>query len=401
MVGLMVGLLVACAAALHVLSSQLQASDPTRAEHASVCADRAVCTPIAVLFGTSRQHASSLWGRIEFGDNPGRALRLGRTVVTIPERVVRQQGQIVLSPHRVYMPKLNKGQWWDSIYPSLPGPDPARHFTISATDSMLYNSPAELRAELQSFSTEQRPGNVLLFVHGAATTFEAALYRTGQLAYDMLIASREGSTIEMAILFSWPSVDSWTSYIVNQDRAIFAQVHLEEFLRLLLSALPHHRIHLLATGMGVDPLLRALKALVDRSTTSMPNFGELVLMAPDVPRELLEHMVGHIRPLVKGTTLYVSSNDRALSASRAAHGEDRAGAIGAAGPLIVPGVDTIDVTALDTDYFTLGHSTYGERKTVLSDIAELLARGARPPNVRMPIARAVQTVNGTYWRYEP
>jgi esterase/lipase superfamily enzyme len=153
--------------------------------------------------------------------------------------------------------------------------------------------------------------------------------------------------------------------------------------------------------MGVDPLLRALEALIDRSTASKPTFGELVLVAPDLHREHLEHMAGRIRPLVTGTTLYVSSNDRALAASRAVHGEDRAGTIGAAGPLIVPGIDTIDVTALDTDYFTLGHSTYGERRTMLSDIAELLTRGTRPPQVRMPSAKVVQTTNGMYWRYEP
>jgi hypothetical protein len=45
----------------------------------------------------------------------------------------------------------------------------------------------------------------------------------------------------------------------------------------------------------------------------------------------------------------------------------------------VPGIDTIDVSAVDTDL--IGHVYYGDNRSVLTDISELF-RSARPPEER-------------------
>ena len=42
------------------------------------------------------------------------------------------------------------------------------------------------------------------------------------------------------------------------------------------------------------------------------------------------------------------------------------------GPLVLPGVDTIDVTAASTDAFAINHSGYAQNNTLLKDIGELM-----------------------------
>jgi hypothetical protein len=82
-----------------------------------------------------------------------------------------------------------------------------------------------------------------------------------------------------------------------------------------------------------------------------------------------------------------------------AGGVPRAGDVPADGPLILPGVDTIDVTETSTDLLALNHSTYAERTALLNDIGLLLQTGERPPEKRVPILRRVSSKNGEFWRY--
>jgi esterase/lipase superfamily enzyme len=53
---------------------------------------------------------------------------------------------------------------------------------------------------------------VFIFVHGFNTSFDDALYRTAQLAYDMEFDG-------VPYLFSWPSMASATEYLYDRDSA--------------------------------------------------------------------------------------------------------------------------------------------------------------------------------------
>ena len=99
--------------------------------------------------------------------------------------------------------------------------------------------------------------------------------------------------------------------------------------------------------------------------------------------------------------MYASSNDVALSFSRRfAGGVPRAGDVPAGlGPLIVAGVDTIDVSALSTEYFSLNHSSYAEKTGLLRDIELVLQTGERPPEMRLPLLQRIKGTAGDYWRY--
>ena len=99
-------------------------------------------------------------------------------------------------------------------------------------------------------------------------------------------------------------------------------------------------------------------------------------------------------------TLYCSANDRAMAASRrVAGGVPRAGDVPAEGPIVIAGIDTIDVTQTSTDMLALNHSTYAEKSALLNDIGLLLRTGERPPELRIPILQKMATPAGHFWRY--
>jgi esterase/lipase superfamily enzyme len=75
-------------------------------------------------------------------------------------------------------------------------------------------------------------------------------------------------------------------------------------------------------------------------------------------------------------TLYASSKDMALKASKEVHGYPRAGDA-ADGILVMPGIDTIDASNVDDSM--LAHSYFVESIPVISDIANMLRTRATPP----------------------
>ena len=83
-------------------------------------------------------------------------------------------------------------------------------------------------------------------------------------------------------------------------------------------------------------------------------------------------------------------------------GIPRAGDVPASGPMVVPGVDTIDVTAISTDSLGLNHSGYAENNTLLADIKLPLMNGTRPPDKRVPTILKLQASGGgEYWKFPP
>jgi hypothetical protein len=92
-------------------------------------------------------------------------------------------------------------------------------------------------------------------------------------------------------------------------------------------------------------------------------------------------------------TLYESSNDRAIRASKAIHGNPRAGE-----PLLViPGVDTVDASAISTDF--LAHSYFSDNWPLLSDIYSMLAFDKAPAE-RFGLAEMTDA-RGRYYAFRP
>jgi esterase/lipase superfamily enzyme len=127
--------------------------------------------------------------------------------------------------------------------------------------------------------------------------------------------------------------------------------------------------------------------------------SQVILAAPDVDADTFADLAQAIKGLAKGVTLYASANDRALIVSRRFWGNYRAGDVPAGGPLVLPGIETIDVTAASMDAFAINHSGYAQNNELLKDIGELIETGVHPPDKRGLKPKLVTTQKGAYWRY--
>ena len=145
--------------------------------------------------------------------------------------------------------------------------------------------------------------------------------------------------------------------------------------------------------MGNQPLMDVLRDMRSSAPAGV-EISQVILAAPDVDADSFSNLAKTIQGLAKNVTLYVASNDRALIVSRNFWGSYRAGDVPPAGPLILPGIDTIDVTAASTDTFAINHSGYASNNKLLEDIGELLKTGLRPPELRHPEAGQDQRPGG-------
>jgi esterase/lipase superfamily enzyme len=172
---------------------------------------------------------------------------------------------------------------------------------------------------------------------------------------------------------------------------------LREFLELVVEHSGATTIHLLAHSMGNRALTEALGRVgLGTGRSGGPIVNELVLTAPDIDTDtFVRDLAPAIMPTAKRVTLYASSRDKALAFSKKVHGYDRAGESGGK-IVLVDGVETIDVSAVDTNF--VGHFYYGENKSVLSDIFNLLQ--GQPASKRFGLKHRTKGKR-LYWVFRP
>jgi esterase/lipase superfamily enzyme len=335
---------------------------------------------VPVFFGTDRQRLDNP-KRVDYGYDRARKLDLGRALVTIPK--VHQVPQIE-RPWVVKIPYFDV-----TIYEEAE--DPARHFTMQEIKTLSREELLGLvRARLAS--SRSFKDHAFIFVHGFNTSFDHAVYRTAQVANDLKF---DGAPF----LYSWPSGGGVASYTYDRESSGQAEPFMRDFMTLVVKETGARAVSIIAHSMGNQPVLQVLRDL-KRDMPDGVAISQIILAAPDVDRDNFENIAKEIRGLAKGVTLYVAANDRALGVSRRFYGGvPRAGDVPPTGPLVLPDIDTIDITAVSTDSLGLNHSSYAENNALLNDIALLIQTGERPPDKRIPILTRVPSAKGDYWRY--
>ncbi len=337
---------------------------------------------VPVFFGTDRSEVPAT-PRVGYGPVRGRKLILGQALVTVPKS------------HEV--PKIERP--WAIRIPYLDitlfeqAEDPARHFTMKELKSLTREEFLQLVRERLSKSSAFKD-HALVFIHGFNTTFDNGVYRTAQIAYDLKF---DGAPF----LYSWPSGGGVASYTYDRESAGQSVPFMREFLELVVEQTGARSVSVIAHSMGNQPALQVLKDIRASSPAGVV-INQIILAAPDVDRDNFENIAREISGLANGITLYAAANDRALGISRRFHGGvPRAGDVPSGGPLVVPGVDTIDVTAVSTDSLGLNHSGYAENNALLEDLQRLIQTGERPPERRIPNLERIGSDEGTYWRFPP
>ena len=122
---------------------------------------------------------------------------------------------------------------------------------------------------------------------------------------------------------------------------------------------------------------------------------EIILAAPDIDADVFKNDIAPkmTSKIKKPITLYVSSDDLALKASKALHGNPRAGD-STDGLVLVEGIETIDASGVDTSF--LSHYYFADTNSIISDIFDLIQSGKRALNRER--LQLVSLLNQTYWK---
>jgi esterase/lipase superfamily enzyme len=228
--------------------------------------------------------------------------------------------------------------------------------------------------------------DAFVFIHGYNVSFEDAARRTAQVSYDL---GFHGAPI----LYSWPSMASVESYAVDEATIEWTVPHLKIFLKDVATKSGAQVIHIIAHSMGNRALARALQELSLEKFAPPTRFQQIIMAAPDIDSATLRELASAIRCTAQRVTLYASAADKALIISRRFHRYPRAG------EFVFPmaGIDVIDASAVDTSL--IGHSYYGDNRSVLSDLFWLLRKG-EPPESRFGMSQFVRE-DGSYFAFLP
>ncbi len=236
--------------------------------------------------------------------------------------------------------------------------------------------------------------SLMLFVHGYNVSFSNAAFTSAQIAFDVNYEGR-------VVMFSWPSKAGLLDYDYDRESAVISSDALFDLLKTIKNETDITRIVVIAHSLGSEVVIGALHQA--SLTATKLGITELIFAASDVSRDMYLQRAEQIKASAEKVTLYASSSDRALLASlKKAQSGTRMGYVLKEGPTLVPGVETIDVTAVGADMFALNHSTYAKSRAVLDDIGRLLLKSDHPPHERTTtLERRPDKKNIKYWLYVP
>jgi esterase/lipase superfamily enzyme len=322
---------------------------------------------VRVFYATDRNRTSSTISGEMFGATRS-PVSYGACVVSIPR------------DHR--MGELEHPSLWKLEFRE----DPEKHVVLLSVVALTKDS---FLSDLATRVKASAARSAFLFVHGYNVTFADAARRTAQISYDL---GFEGAPV----FYSWPSQGTTSAYTVDEQNIEWAQTNLKGFLDDFFTSSDAQNVYLIAHSMGNRALTRAVASLLSEKPLLRQRLKEVILTAPDIDAEVFRRDIAPAlaasgRPI----TLYASSEDLALVASKKVHGYARAGDAGQ-GLVVVSGIETVDATGTDTSL--LGHSYFAETRSVLSDIFYLIRSGQRADQ-RFGLRR-VDTAGGHYWAFK-
>lgn len=324
----------------------------------------------ALYFGTDRNASGSTTRSSFFGEERGHELIYGTCEVSIPRG--HQPGELespVVLRH------------------FLERPD--RHVVLL---SVARRTSAEVLAEMAGKLAGRPQRKAFVFVHGFNTSFEDAARRTAQIYNDVRFDG-------VPLFYSWPSRGNANDYSYDTNNADQSVSYLKAFLGDLAASGSFDSITLVAHSMGNRALTRAFMELAsDLPNEQLALFTELILAAPDIDADVFRT---DIAPALAATgspvTLYASAKDLAMVASQKFGGAPRAGDT-RHGVVVVKGVETIDATKADANFWGLGHGYVANSPKILHDLHDLIVSRLRA--AQRGDLEEVAAETGVYWRFK-
>ena len=283
-------------------------------------------------------------------------------------------------------PKMSPGRKPLGIVPGFGKRNEKQDLIARAETEQL--SEEEFLDGVNSQLSRSRQQDLLLFVHGFNVSFDSAVIRTAQVALDMPF---NGAVVS----YCWPSQGGVFSY--NDDEPInkASVAPFTQFLTTLRAGVPPEtRISIVVHSMGNRIVMESLSRMAGDSWDGAKPFANVALCAPDVGQTEFQKWAPGVVAVSDRVSLYSSSGDAALIASKGLHRERRAG--DAWEPLIVEGVETIDCSRIDLTF--MGHSYYGSNTDVLSDLF-MLIKEVKPAAKRPHLSRLKSDDGQTFYQF--
>ncbi len=344
---------------------------------------------IRIVYGTDRQVATTNregGDAVRFGAQRGSELTIGCADISVPNNEQMRRRLSRPSSDSVRQTLAN----WLPIKAEL-AIDRSSHFAFDKLQVLQRGGRPQLVDDARVADADR----ALLFVHGYNVTFESAVFRAAQLAFETGYSGQ-------VYVYSWPSRGRLLAYGQDMDNAEQSEAYLEQFIKMIMQSQQLKRLDLVVHSLGSQPVLRAIRG-IRPSFDLGKRLGQVVFAAPDVGASVFAERMQALRPYAQRVTLYVSDRDKAMLASRSLRGgEPRAGEITSGSePLVVSGVDTIDASVIAGGWTRMDHSYFADDPRMIRDISELLRLNA-PPDKRGHLKVEAATRKGAhFWRLKP
>ena len=302
----------------------------------------------------------------------------------------KRAGKTTLGVAEVYVPEAHRfgevgTSWWTKLRRLDLRDDMLRVQRIHSLDVAAFF--AQVDAAVKAARNPDGPPQALVFIHGFNVSFEEAAVRAAQLGVDLDVS---GATA----FFSWPSRGSLAAYTADEATIDASERAIADFLTDFGRRCGAERVDVIAHSMGNRGLLRSLQRIAaDAERRSKVKFGQIILAAPDVDRDLFLDLA-HLYPeFCDRCTLYASNRDVAVHASSWVHWGHRAGYFQPY--TVTAGVDTIAVPNFNVDL--LGHGYFAAAERLLHDMWTILHHPT-PPERRQGID-AMPLADGDAWQF--
>lgn len=330
-------------------------------------------TTIDVFFATDRKKTRS--------NNPNKKYGGKRNNNVTPNHEPVKYGICKVSiPPNHKVGKVEAPKWWKLELSA----NPKKHFVLQ---KVVNNSKDTFFVEMNKAIQSGRKDEAFVFVHGYNVTFADAAKRTAQIAFDLDFGG-------VPIMYSWPSNGATASYTMDEANIQWTKPHIQNFLSDLMQRSKATTIHLIAHSMGNRALTRAFADLSENHKAGVSKkFKKVILTAPDIDADVFKNEIAPVMLKSKShITMYASSNDLALLASKKVHGYPRAGDSGN-NLLVLKGIETIDASEVNTGL--LGHSYFAESLDIITDIFQIIHNGVKAS--KRKDLKVIKNKLGDYW----
>jgi len=321
---------------------------------------------VTTYYATNRKPTGGAEPAKVYGAGIESTLQYGRAIVSIPPNHI---------PGNLELPSLWKLER---------GVDPSKHFILKAVIPLGADAGRKEMAErLQAMSSKA----LLIFVHGFNMGFPEAALRTAQMAHDLKFPG-------IAFFYSWPSANQIRSYWQDEEIARLSESVFEQLIDEL-SQLPVTDIYIVAHSMGNRIVGHALQARMDKGKQTK-NLKELLLAAPDINAEVFRAVIAPKLAAMQGTrtTIYASSSDIALKASKVVHGFRRVGET-SGGVVTYPGIETVDASSASPSLRGYGHLYVVDSRSVINDVKSIIERKG---TAKLRGLREIGALPNVHWR---